>query len=430
MKILLILSASPRYRDAVSRGKQFRTYAPTTLLQLAALVPPQLGAEIKMVDLMGAPLPEPMDADLIAISTITCGAPGAYEIADRARAQGIPVVLGGSHPTLMPQEAMLHADAVVQGYAERSWPQLLWDFKNKQLKPLYNDSDSPFLSSMPPLDRRRLPLSQYLFRNTLEATRGCPNHCDFCVLKDITAGNHWSRNIDEVVSEIQDMGKQILFLDSSPTEFKEYSKQLWQRMIPLKVKWYGAATFRFSQDEEAVKLAARSGCKGVLIGFESMNQEALGSIHKEFNNAALFRDGIQRLHDHGIAVLGCFVFGFDFDDETIFEKTVEFVHSAQIDIIKYAILTPLPGTPVFTQLQKENRILTHDWNAYDTEQVVFQPKKMSPEALLEGSKWAYHETYKYSSIAKRIMRKGSPWVYSILGNIGYRRVGYTYCNQQ
>jgi radical SAM superfamily enzyme YgiQ (UPF0313 family) len=426
MKITLILSASKRYRESVEKGIRFRTYAPTTLLQLAALVPPELEAEVKIFDLMGAPLPENIDADLIGISAITAGAPEAYRIAAVAKKKGITVVMGGSHATLLPDEALQHVDAVVVGYGEKTWPQLLRDFKNNRLKKIYKDTSSPFSSPMPPLDRRLLPRKHYLFTNTLEATRGCPNNCGFCVLKDITGNCHWTRNTGEVVEEIEAMGKQVLFLDSSPTEFKDYMKKLWSELDPLRIKWYGASTFRFTQDEEAVKLAARSGCKGLLIGLESLNQGALDGINKAFNNTVRFRDGIKRLHDHGIAVLGCFVFGFDEDDPSIFERTVEFSDSAKIDIVKYAVLTPLPGTSVFNRLKKENRIITEDWNFYDTEQVVYRPKQMSPEKLEEGCKWAFYQTYKYSSIFTRIMRRGSPWLYSILGNIGFRRVGYTY----
>jgi radical SAM superfamily enzyme YgiQ (UPF0313 family) len=430
MKITLILSASKRYRESIEKGIKFRSYAPTTLLQLAALVPPELGAEVKIFDLMGAPLPEDIDADIIGISIITAGAPGAYRIAAMAKKKGITVVIGGSHATLLPDEALQHADAVVIGYAEKTWPQLLRDFKNNQLKPIYKDSSSPFSIRMPPLNRRMLPRKQYLFTNTLEATRGCPNNCEFCVLKDITGNCHWTRNIKDVVEEIETMGKQVLFLDSSPTEFKDYMKKLWREMVPLRVKWYGASTFRFTQDEEAIKLASQSGCKGLLMGFESLNQGALNGINKAFNNTARFKEGIKRLHDHGIAVLGCFVFGFDEDDPSVFEKTVEFSDSAKIDIVKYAVLTPLPGTPVFNKLKKQDRIITDDWNLYDTEHVVYRPKQMSPEKLEEGCKWAFYQTYKYSSIFKRIMRKGSPWVYSVLGNIGFRRVGYTYYYSQ
>ncbi|UCH93602.1 MAG: B12-binding domain-containing radical SAM protein [Candidatus Aminicenantes bacterium] len=430
MKITLVLSASKRYREAVEKGIRFRSYAPTTLIQLAALVPPELEAEVKIFDLMGAPLPENIDADIIGISTITAGAPEAYRIAAMAKKKGITVVIGGSHATLLPQEALQHADAVVVGYAEKTWPQLLRDFKNNQLKPMYKDFSSPFSIPMPPLNRRMLPRKHYLFTNTLEATRGCPNNCEFCVLKDITSNCHWTRNIKDVREEIETMGKQILFLDSSPTEFKDYMKKLWKELIPLRIKWYGASTFRFTQDEEAIKLAAQSGCKGLLIGFESLNQGALDGINKAFNNAARFREGIKRLHDHGIAILGCFVFGFDEDDPSIFDKTVEFSDAAKIDIVKYAVLTPLPGTPIFNKLKKENRILTEDWNLYDTEHVVYRPKQMSPQELEEGCKRAFYETYKYSSIIKRIMRKGSPWFYSILGNIGFRRVGYTYYHSQ
>ncbi len=411
---------------AAQKGKPFRTYAPTTLLQLKALVPPKLDAEVQLVDLMASPPPETLDADLIGISTITCGAPGAYDIAARAREKGITVVLGGSHPTLMPDEARRHADAVVVGNAEKSWPRLLRDFKNNQLKKMYRDSEPPFSHPLPGLERGILTRKHYLFTNTLEATRGCPNGCEFCVLKDMTGNRYWARDIREVVDEIRTMGKQILFLDSSPTEFKDYTKELWTAMIPLKRTWYGAATFRFAEDEAAVKLAARSGCKGVLIGFESLNQGSLAGMGKTFNQVRRFREGIQRLHDHGIAVLGCFVFGFDDDDETIFERTVEFAVSSKIDILKYAILTPFPGTPVYNKLKEENRILTEDWDFYDTEHVVYRPLKMTPERLVEGNKWAYHETYKYSSILKRILRRGTPWFYSVLGNIGFRRLGYTY----
>jgi len=383
-----------------------------------------------MVDLMGAPLPEDIDADLVGISTISCGAPGAYEIADMLRKKGITVIMGGSHPTLLPGESLRHADAVVVGYSEKTWPRLLNDFKNNRLQKIYRDTSSPFSFPMPPLDRKSLPRGQYLFTNTLEATRGCPNNCKFCVLKDLTGNSAWTRDIRHVVEEIETMGRQVLFLDSSPTEFKEYVKTLWQELIPLNIQWYGAATFRFTLDEEAVKLAARSGCKGLLIGFESLNQESLDSIDKTFNKTARFRESIRRLHDNGIAVLGCFVFGFDQDDFSIFERTVEFAIASKIDILKYAILTPLPGTPVFQQLKEENRILSEDWGLYDTENVVYLPKKMSPEKLEEGCKWAYYETYKYSSILRRIKRQGSPWVYSILGNLGYRRVGHSYYRQE
>jgi radical SAM superfamily enzyme YgiQ (UPF0313 family) len=426
MKILLILSASRRYREAAVRGLKFRTYAPTTLLRLAALVPPELEAEIKMIDLMGQPLPENIDADIIGISTITCGAPEAYRIADEAREKGITVVLGGSHPTLLPAEARRHADSVVVGCAEKNWPQLLRDFKKHQLKPLYEDFSSPFSIPGPLLNRNLLSRKQYLFTNTLEATRGCPNGCDFCVVQDITRRCSWTREIKEVVEEVKSMGRAVLFLDSNLAQFKDYTKQLWRELIPLKIKWYGTATYGFIEDEEAVKLAVKSGCKGLLIGFESLNQDSLSNVNKGFNNASRFKEGIKRLHDYGIAVLGCFVFGFDNDDESIFERTVEFVNSAQIDVVKYAVLTPFPGTQVFKKLERENRIMTYDWDFYDTERVVYRPMLMSPLQLEEGCKWAYYESYKYSSIFRRIMHKKTPWFYSILGNLGFRKVGYTY----
>jgi radical SAM superfamily enzyme YgiQ (UPF0313 family) len=179
---------------------------------------------------------------------------------------------------------------------------------------------------------------------------------------------------------------------------------------------------RFAEDERAVRLAAKSGCRGVLVGFESVNQAALGGAGKSFNNVRRYREAIQRLHDCGIMILGCFVFGFDEDDQSVFERTVEFVTSAGIDLVRYAILTPFPGTPWYEKFQRDQRLLSHDWNLYDTENAVFKPAGMSARQLEEGWKWAYRETYSCSSMLKRVIRKKSPLLLSVPANLLFRKI--------
>jgi len=422
MKILLIHVPGKTFRKAAEKGRPYRSYAATTLIQLSALVPPELAADVQIVDLMTTPLPATFHADIVGISTWTCGAPEAYRIADSARQRRMTVVLGGSHPSQMPDEAMEHADAVVVGPAERSWPRLLRDFTHGCLQPVYRDYTDPFSESLPRLNRGLLNKRRYYITDCLEATRGCPNRCHFCVVENSTRGQCWKRAVGDVVDEIKGMGKRVLFLDSSITEFKAYAEKLWRQLVPLNITWYSTATLRFAEDEDAVKLAAKSGCRGVLIGFESINQASLNGVDKRFNKTTQYKDLIKRLHDHGIMVLGCFVFGFEGDDPAVFEATVELVDSARIDLVRYAILTPFPGTPLHALLHRHRRILSHDWGLYDTEHAVFKPAGMSPVQLEEGWKWAYLQTYTCSSMIKRLARLNNPFILSVPANLHFRKI--------
>jgi len=422
MKILLILVTGKTFRKAIEQGRCHRSYAATTLIHLAALVPEALQADIEILDLMTTPLPDSLDADIVGISTWTCGAPEAYRIADRARENHTFVVLGGAHPTQMPEEAAAHADTVVIGPGENSWPKLLRDYKSGCVKQFYSDYSDPFSSTLPRLNRNLFDKNKYYITGTLEATRGCPNRCDFCVVPPNFKNHIWQRDIAEVVAEIEHMEKQVLFLDSSITEFKSYADKLWHEMVPLHKTWYSTATVRFAEDETAIKTAAKSGCKGVLIGFESVNQPALDLCGKSFNRTRHYNEMVNRLHDHGIMVLGCFVFGYDSDSPDVFERTVEMADQTGMDLLRYAILTPFPGTPLFKKLKTDHRILTEDWALYDTENAVFQPARMSPEQLEAGWQWAYRQTYRYRSIFKRLARMDSSFLLSLPANILFRKI--------
>jgi radical SAM superfamily enzyme YgiQ (UPF0313 family) len=406
MKVLIIQANDEEFNEFKGPVKQRKrcAYAPLTLTQLAALVPEELNAKIKIVDEGIQELPKKIEADIVGISATTPNAHRAYKIADRLRAEGKTVVLGGYHATLMPEEAAQHADAIVLGYAEKSWPQLLHDFKNNNLQPRYDCSGQEVFEQSLPVPRRDL-LNQrsYLIKNTIEATRGCPNLCEFCVIAAAHGREHWLRPVEEVVEEIKQMkAKRVVFLDSSPTEFSDYAKDLCRALIPLKIKWSSAATMRIARDKEWLQLAFESGLEAVLIGFESLSQDSLMLHRKGFNKVDEFAETAAMLHDHNVAILGCFVLGLEEDDISVFQKTVDFVNQAKIDIVQYAVYTPFPGTPVFERLDKQGRILTRDWQRYNGKNVVFQPAKMTVKELQHGFFWANKETYRMRSIRNRI----------------------------
>src|SRR5437764_12264294 len=377
MKIQLLSPAGEIHRSGTGIFKTSLRYAPLTLTTLAAVVPPELNADVTIQDEGVQPLDLDFDADLVGITAITGTAPRAYGIADRLRARGRTVVLGGVHATLLPDEAAAHADALVLGYGEKSWPQLLRDFARGELKPRYFTPTGRSLAGVPIARRDLLKKDRYATVNSIEATRGCPHKCDFCVVPTAWANTYAHRPVEEVVAELKTFeGRHALFIDLSPVEDVVYAKALYRAMIPLRFRWVGLATTRIAEDDELLALAARSGCKGLLIGFESVSQATLEETNKGFHRARNYREVVKKLHDHGIGIQGCFVFGFDNDDASVFERTAEFVDRTKIDLPRYAVATPFPGTGLFRRLKAEGRLLHERWDLYDVEHVVFQPRRM------------------------------------------------------
>ncbi len=420
MKIQLLQPAGAIHRGQTGIFKRSLRYAPLTLTTLAALVPQDLGAEVTIQDEGAGPIALDFEADLVGISAITGTAPRAYELADKLRARGVPVVLGGVHPTLLPDEAALHADSVVVGYAEESWPALLRDFALGRMQRRY-EAATPRVLQVPRARRELLDRRRYATINSIEATRGCPHRCDFCAVPAAWSGIYSHRPIDHVIAELESFeGRHALFIDLSPVEDVRYAKELYRRMIPLRLRWVGLATTRIAEDPELLRLAAESGCRGVLIGFEAIDQGTLDRMQKHFHSAHQYADVVRKLHDHGIGIQGCFVFGFDHDDVSVFERTVEFVDRVHIDLPRYAVMTPFPGTAAYRQLAAQGRLLHRDWSRYDVEHVVFQPAQMSPERLQEGLHWAWQQSYRWSSMARRIWGSKTVVPLSLSLNLGYR----------
>jgi radical SAM superfamily enzyme YgiQ (UPF0313 family) len=420
LKLALISPRGPLYRHKTGIWKRSLRYAPLTLTTLASLIPDDVPVELTLIDEGVHEMDTELDVDLVGISAITGTAPRAYEIADRFRERGVPVVLGGVHPTLMPDEAARHADSVVTGYAEDTFPQLLRDHQAGALRARYEQSPSLTLAGRPFPQRELLPGADHALLHTIEATRGCIHRCEFCVVPSAW-GSPLQRPVPEVVDDIRQMGaKRLVFLDLNPIADVAYAKELFTALIPLKIVWGGLATTLIARDLELLELAARSGCRGLLLGFESLSPSVLHASKKGFNTLQDYHSVMARLHDAGIAVMGCFVFGFDDDDADTFEATADFVHEANVDLPRYAILTPFPGTPLFQRMEREGRILTRDWSLYDGQHAVFQPAGMSAPELERRTEWAWKRTYRWASIAKRLAYARIQLPVALAANLGYR----------
>ena len=224
-----------------------------------------------------------------------------------------------------------------------------------------------------------------------------------------------------MVADIKQMGmRRLIFLDLNLIADVDYAKELFTALTPLKLKWGGLVTTMIARDDELLDLAARSGCRALLLGFESLSQESLRETRKSFNMRENYYHVVRQIHERGISIMGCFVFGFDNDTRDTFEQTVDFVIDANIDLPRYSILTPFPGTPLFRRLEQEDRILTRDWSLYDGQHVVYEPTQMSPEFLLSKTEWAWKRTYEYRSIAKRLLGSRIQLPISYAANMGYR----------
>jgi radical SAM superfamily enzyme YgiQ (UPF0313 family) len=421
MKIALLSPKGPLYRNRGGIFKKSLRYQPLTLTTLAALAPPELNAEFTLYDEGIADVPLDLAADLVGITVITGSAPRGYELARHYRARGIPVVLGGPHVTLMPEEAMQNADAVCVGYAEETWPQLLRDFAAGKMCRRYDQGHDFTLTNLPFPRRELLNGRNFLTQAVFEATRACAHDCEFCVVPTAWGRRQFQKPVGHVVEDIRRVGKRrIIFIDLNLISDRAYAAELFEALAPLRVRWFGLSTSLIGRDRELMQLMAKSGCAGLLIGLESICEASLGDVRKRFNDPSLYMTLISDLHALGISVQGCFVFGHDHDTTDVFERTVQFSIDAAIDLPRFAILTPFPGTPLHRRLDQAGRILTKDWELYDGQHVVFQPKQMTPQELQAGHERAWRAVYSYGSIVRRLGVARTQIPIAIMANLGYR----------
>ena len=421
LNIVLISPKGPLYRHRGGIWKKSLRYQPLTLTTLAGLVPGDVPARLHLLDEGIAEVPLDLQADLIGLTVITGTARRAYELADHFRARGIAVVLGGPHVTLIPDDAAPHADAIVVGYAEDTWPQLLRDFAAGRMAKEYRQAPELDIGGRPFPRRELLPSKHYLTSNVFEATRGCVHACDFCVVPTAWGRKPFQKPVGEVVADIRQHGaRKLIFIDLNLIADRDYAFELFAALVPLRVQWYGLATVLLARDEPLLALAARSGCKGLLMGLESISAANLRQNHKGFNSPENYGHVVERLHAHGIALQGCFVFGLDDDQPDVFRKTAEFTVEAAIDLPRFAVVTPFPNTPLYKRLEAEGRILTRNWELYDGQHVVFQPRHLSVQELQLGVEAAWKHAYRWRSIARRLRRSPAPWPVRLGTNFGYR----------
>jgi radical SAM superfamily enzyme YgiQ (UPF0313 family) len=342
--------------------------------------------------------------DIVNINFTTSTAPRAYEIADLFKKKGITVVLSGLHAAACPQEALQHGDSVLLGRGELNWLNLLADVENNSIKPLYPSVSYNESISIPPSN---ITLPGFMITAAIEATRGCPYCCDFCPEASIDGGSQFfTRPVKDVIEEIKALPqKMIMFYDSSLTIDTEYTRQLFEEMKGLGKRFFCNGNVNvLANDSEFVQLSREAGCVSWLIGFESISQQTIDEVGKKTNNVDEYRKAITNIHDHGMAVIGCFIFGFDSDTPIIFRDTLRVIKKLGIDICDFCVLTPFPGTKLFHLFEKEKRILTNDWKDYNLKTVVFQPKQMTVEELQYGLMRMYREFYSIPFTFRRILK--------------------------
>ena len=421
IRIALISPKGPLYHHRGGIFKKSLRYAPLTLTTLASLIPESINAKVEVYDEGIEDIPENLNVDLVGMTVITGSAKRSYNLANNFRKEGKIVVLGGPHVTLVPEEASHFADSVVIGYGEDTWPQLLNDFMKGKLKDRYTQDPNLSLANRPFPKRGLLDKKKYLTTHVFEATRGCIHRCDFCVVPSAWGTKPYQKPIQDIINDIkQHWAKRIIFIDLNIIADKNYAASLFEALIPLKIKWYGLSTTLLIQDESLLKLAALSGCSGLLMGFESITPGNLKSSLKGFNKPEYYGDVIRALHKHKITLQACFTFGMDNDNIDIFMDTAKQAVEMKIDLPRFAIVTPFPGTPLYHRLNSEGRIITKDWELYDGQHVVFQPANMSSDDLLKGHEKAWKYTYSISSMYKRIFGSGIQIPISIFANLGYR----------
>ncbi|MBS4026931.1 MAG: B12-binding domain-containing radical SAM protein [Clostridia bacterium] len=424
MKILLITASSPHIRNI--RKSRVINFQQITMPYLAARLPSHW--EVEHIDEEVQEIDFDAPADLVGITFHTPSANHVYEISAKFKSKGIPVILGGPHVTLLPKEAKNHADVIFVGEAEELWEKFCSDFEKGKYERIYRQEKIPVLENIPQskkdLFHRRDHSNGVLF-----ATRGCPEKCDFCALTIMYKNKYRKRPIKEVASEFASFkGKVIIFWDDNIAGDIRYAKELFKAIAPAKKWWSSQAGIYAGKDEEFLELAAKSGCKQLFFGIESINQQSLNEVNKKCNQVEEYRSIIRKVHSYGISVQVGIIFGFDSDPKSVFQDTVDFLEEVGVQNATFNMLTPYPGTPLFNRLEREGRILTYDWSKYNGRvDVVYQPRMMSGAELLAGFNYANERFYTIKSIAKRLYQPPVGLWWTLPLNLAYYLSYKKYC---
>lgn len=425
-RLQIICPAAPQFRierpgqRAPLRSRIFR-FSMLTPLSVAAAAPPDV--EVSIVDENVEAVDLDADVDVVGLSFMTFNAPRAYQLARGFRERGRTVIFGGYHPTLLPEEAAQHCDAVCVGAAEANLPRMLADWRRGRLQRLYRHPQQEFRSA--PVDLGLIRGRQYMSATLVQATRGCRHRCEFCSVSAFSGSSVLKKPVEQVVEEIRrGRSRRVLFIDDSLSSEPGYLRALLQALIPLRVRWYSQMGFDVTRDDELLELMERSGCRGLFIGLESLSQASLEETRKGFNRTGDYREGIRRLHRRGIAVVGAFVLGYDHDGPDVFDRTLRFLDEAEVDALQLTVLTPFPGTPLHRKLEQEGRLVDRNWEHYDLGHVVFAPRQLDAAALRAGHDRILGRFYSWSWIVRRLARGLRYLRPHELGLVGLLGLGY------
>jgi radical SAM superfamily enzyme YgiQ (UPF0313 family) len=408
LRVKFILPALTEATSPYWRPIKYSLFPPLGLATLAAYLRPD--EEAAIVDEHVGALDVHDRPDLVAIQVYITNARRAYALADYYRAKGVFVILGGLHVTSLPDEAAAHADAIFLGPGEQTFPQFLVDFRARRPRRRYTSTSGRTLDRVPPVRRDLISRRSYLVPNSIVVTRGCPQHCDFCYKDAFFEGGRsfYTQRVDDALAEIERLpGRHLYFLDDHLFGDPHFARALFDGMRGMGRLFQGAATVDSILRDDLVEHAAAAGLRSLFVGFETLSPQNLRGSNKRQNLGRDYAAVTRRLHSLGIMINGSFVFGMDDDDESVFARTVEWAIAQGITTATFHIQTPYPGTRLFERMNSSGRILTRDWDLYDTRHVVYQPQRLSPEQLKTGYDWAYREFYRWSSIARGSLSHGS-----------------------
>lgn len=400
-RVLLINPFYPKDPHA-SFGKHVLTPS-LALTSLAGATPSHWEVAYWDENLLQGPPPGEPFPEVVGITVHLTFAERAYELSDWYRRRGAKIILGGLHVLSCPEEVAPHADALAIGEGVGIWPEILRDVENGTLRSVYRGSFTKPYREEPSPRRALLPRQSFLTTTSLIATRGCHNRCGFCYLATEGLSMPYQvRDVEQVVAEFRaDDQPYGVFIDNNLGSRPEYLRSLCRALRPVEKIWSAAVSIDVTDDPSLIREMALGGCTGVFVGFESLADENLAEARKKTPRTADYARRVALLHDHGIQVNGSFVLGFDHDRKDVFEQTVSWIEENRLECATFHILTPYPGTPLFRRMEEEGRLLHKDWRLYDTSNVVFQPRHMSPEDLAEGYAWCYEKLFSHRSIWRR-----------------------------
>jgi radical SAM superfamily enzyme YgiQ (UPF0313 family) len=408
LEVKFILPALTEATDPYWRPIKYSLFPPLGLATLAAYLSPDDLAVIE--DEHVEPLTLDDSPELVIIQVYITNAYRAYRIADHYRKQGAFVCLGGLHVTSLPEEAAAHADAIFLGPGEQTFPKFLQDFRCGRPQLVYTSTGGRTLERVPPIRRDLIRRAYYLVPNSIVVTRGCPQHCDFCYKDAFFQGGRgfYTQRVDEALAEIDRLpGRHLYFLDDHLLGDRRFAEALFDGMKGMRRLFQGAATVDSILRGDSIIRAAEAGLRSIFVGFETLTPENLKRSNKRQNLGRNYKAVADRLHSLGIMINGSFVFGMDDDAEDVFRRTVDWAVDHGITTATFHIQTPYPGTQLHARMLREGRMLTRDWNLYDTRHVVYRPAQLKPEVLKAGYDWAYREFYRWRSIARASLHHGT-----------------------